>query len=76
VLTLGNEAENRRVGLRGSQHSASEILWRASRGVPRAASKLLRAALRRAHQQNQNLVDDHVLTAVIDEIHPKQEDKP
>jgi MSHA biogenesis protein MshM len=56
--------------------SAFEILWRASHGVPRAASRLLRAALRRAHQQNQNLVDDHVLTAVIDEIHPKQEDKP
>jgi MSHA biogenesis protein MshM len=56
--------------------SAFEILWRASHGVPRAASRLLRAALRHAHHQNQNLVDDHVLTAVIDDLTPKQEDKP
>ena len=55
--------------------SALEILWRASRGVPRAASRLLRAALREAHRKNQNLVDDHVLTAVIDELTPKQEVK-
>jgi type II secretory pathway predicted ATPase ExeA len=56
--------------------SAFEILWRASHGVARAASRLLRAALRRAHNENQNLVDDRVLTATIDELTPKQEDKP
>jgi type II secretory pathway predicted ATPase ExeA len=56
--------------------SALEILWRASHGVARAASRLLRAALRQAHHDNQNLVDDHVLTKVIDELTPKQEDKP
>jgi type II secretory pathway predicted ATPase ExeA len=56
--------------------SALEILWRASHGVPRAASKMLRAALRQAHHENQNLIDDRVLTKVIDELTPKQEDQP
>jgi type II secretory pathway predicted ATPase ExeA len=56
--------------------SAFEILWRTSNGVPRAASRLLRVALRQAHRLNQNLVDDHALTAAIDELTPHQEDKP
>ncbi|HTP28846.1 MAG TPA: AAA family ATPase [Anaeromyxobacteraceae bacterium] len=53
--------------------SAFEILWRATSGVPRAASRLLRASLRAAHRMNQNLVDDHAMTAAIDELTPRQE---
>ena len=34
--------------------SALELLWRKSNGVPRAASRLLRAALREAHRKNQS----------------------
>jgi MSHA biogenesis protein MshM len=56
--------------------SAFEILWRATHGIPRAASRLLRAALYEAHRKNQNLVDDHVLSAAIDELTPPKEDKP
>jgi MSHA biogenesis protein MshM len=56
--------------------SAFEILWRATHGVPRAASRLLRAALYEAHRKNQNLVDDHVISAAIDELAPPKEDKP
>jgi type II secretory pathway predicted ATPase ExeA len=56
--------------------SALELLWRASRGVLRAASRLLRSALQQAHRRNQNLVDDHALSAAIDELTPKQEEKP
>lgn len=56
--------------------SAFEILWRASHGVPRIASRLLRAGLRQAHRLNQNLVDDHALTSAIDELTPHQEEKP
>jgi len=56
--------------------SAFEILWRATRGVPRAASRLLRAALREAHRKNQNVVDDHAMVAAIDELTPKSEEKP
>lgn len=55
---------------------AFEILWRASNGVPRAASKILRAGLRAAHRQNQNLVDDHLLTTAIDELTPHKEETP
>jgi type II secretory pathway predicted ATPase ExeA len=56
--------------------SALELLWRASRGVLRAASRLLRSALQQAHRRNQNLVDDHALSAAIDELTPKQEEEP
>jgi len=56
--------------------SAFEILWRASHGVPRAASRLLRAALQQAHKRNQNLVDDHALAAAIDQLAPPKEDNP
>jgi MSHA biogenesis protein MshM len=55
---------------------AFEILWRASNGVPRAASRILRAGLRAAHRQNQNLVDDHLLTSAIDELTPHKEQNP
>jgi type II secretory pathway predicted ATPase ExeA len=43
--------------------SALELLFRASRGIPRIASRLLRAALKEAHARNQNLVDDLALKA-------------
>jgi len=56
--------------------SAFEILWRATRGVPRATARLLRTSLRAAHRMNQNLVDDHAMTAAIDELTPHQEEKP
>jgi MSHA biogenesis protein MshM len=55
---------------------ALELLWRGSGGVPRVASRLLRAALRQAHRKNQNVVDDDCLTAAIDELTPPQEAKP
>lgn len=45
---------------------ARELLFRASRGVPRVASSLLRQALREAHEKNQNFVDDHTMEAAID----------
>ena len=47
---------------------AREQLFRASRGVLRVASKVLRAALRLAHDKNQNFIDDHIMEAAIDEI--------
>jgi len=45
---------------------ARELLFRASRGVPRVASDLLRQALREAHERNQNFIDDHTMEAAID----------
>ncbi len=45
---------------------AKEMLFRASRGVPRVASSLLRQALREAHERNQNFVDDHTMESAID----------
>jgi Holliday junction resolvasome RuvABC ATP-dependent DNA helicase subunit len=51
-----------------------ELLLRASRGLPRVASRLLRAALILAHEQDQSFVDEHVLEAVLDDalvtVHP------
>jgi type II secretory pathway predicted ATPase ExeA len=51
---------------------ARELLFRASRGVPRIASKLLRAALQRAHERDQSFVDDHTLEAVLDDAVPQR----
>ena len=45
---------------------ARELLFRASRGVPRIASNLLRAALREAHERNQTFIDEHTMEAAID----------
>jgi type II secretory pathway predicted ATPase ExeA len=56
--------------------SALELLWRTTNGVPRSASRLLRAALRQAHRSNQNLVDDHVLEAALEELAPRREARP
>ncbi|MCP4872204.1 MAG: AAA family ATPase [Proteobacteria bacterium] len=47
---------------------AMELLLRASRGLPRVASQLLREALRLAHERDQNFVDEHVLEAAIDDV--------
>jgi type II secretory pathway predicted ATPase ExeA len=55
--------------------SALELLFRVCRGVPRIASRLLRAALKEAHAKNQNLVDDVVLKAAIEELAPAEEAK-
>lgn len=45
---------------------ARELLFRASRGLPRVASHLLRRALREAHDRNQTFIDDHTMEAAID----------
>jgi type II secretory pathway predicted ATPase ExeA len=47
---------------------ALEMLLRASRGLPRVVSKLLRAALRLAHEREQKFVDEHILEDAIDEV--------
>lgn len=47
---------------------ALEMLLRQSRGVPRLASKLLRAALRLAHDADQSFVDEHILEAAIEQM--------
>ena len=47
---------------------ATEILWRATHGLPRTASKLLRAALREAHHRDQNFVDEHVIEAAVEQM--------
>jgi type II secretory pathway predicted ATPase ExeA len=49
---------------------AMELLFRTSHGVPRVASRLLRAALRLADEHGQSFVDEHVLEAVLDELCP------
>lgn len=46
---------------------ALELLFRSSRGVTRSASKLLRAALRRAHDKDQSFIDEAVMEQAIDE---------
>lgn len=53
--------------------SALELLFRSSRGIPRIASRVLRASLKKAHAHNQNLVDDHALRAAIEELAPADE---
>jgi len=47
---------------------AAELLFRYCRGVPRLASRLLRAALREAHDRDQSFVDEHILEAILDQI--------
>lgn len=47
---------------------ALEVLWRASRGIPRVASKLLRVALTIAHERDQSFVDEHIVSAAIDDL--------
>jgi len=43
-----------------------ELLFRTSRGVPRVASKLLRSALRLAHERDQSFVDEHIMETAIE----------
>jgi MSHA biogenesis protein MshM len=47
---------------------AVEMLFRASRGVPRVAARMLRAALRLAHESDQSFVDDRLMAAAGDEL--------
>jgi MSHA biogenesis protein MshM len=47
--------------------SAVELLFRASRGIPRLVSRLTREALMLAHEQDKNFVDDAILESVLDE---------
>jgi MSHA biogenesis protein MshM len=47
---------------------AVELLFRSSRGVMRIASKLLRAAMRLAHDKNQAFLDEHTLEAALAEL--------
>ena len=46
---------------------AAELLFRASNGIPRRVSRLLREALMLAHEQDKNFVDDTIVEAVLDE---------
>jgi len=57
------------VGQKGSilADSARELLFRASRGLPRQASKILRRALRIAHEREQSFLDDQVMEAAVAE---------
>ena len=48
--------------------SALELLFRVSRGIPRIASRLLRAGLKQAHVRNQNIVDDVALKAAVETL--------
>jgi type II secretory pathway predicted ATPase ExeA len=48
--------------------SARELLFRASRGLPRQAATLIRRALRVAHEREQSFVDDAVMEAAIGEL--------
>jgi len=47
---------------------AREMLFRASRGIPRVAAQLLRAALREAHQRDQNFIDEHIMEHAIEHM--------
>lgn len=47
--------------------SARELLFRSSRGTPRLAAQLLRRALDRAEERNQNFIDDHVMEFAIEQ---------
>ncbi len=48
--------------------SALELLFRVCRGIPRIASRVLRAALKEAHARNQNVVDDASLKAAVQSL--------
>ena len=47
---------------------AVELLFRSSRGVLRVASKILRVAMRVAHDKNQAFLDEHALEAALAEL--------
>jgi len=47
---------------------ALELLFRASKGIPRLAARLLRAALRLAHERDQSFIDELILEAAVDDL--------
>jgi type II secretory pathway predicted ATPase ExeA len=47
---------------------AVELLFRASRGILRIASKILRVAIRVAHERNQAFLDEHIFEAAVAEL--------
>ena len=47
---------------------ALELLWRATRGIVRTTSLLLRNAVSIAHERDQNFVDDDTMSAAIDQL--------
>jgi type II secretory pathway predicted ATPase ExeA len=47
---------------------AAEMLFRSCRGVLRVASRILRTALRVAHERGQTFLDEHTLQAALDEM--------
>jgi type II secretory pathway predicted ATPase ExeA len=49
---------------------ARELLFRATRGVPRRAHQLVDEALLRAHEHGQAFVDDAILEEILDEEQP------
>jgi len=57
------------VGAKGTiiADSARDLLFRASRGLPREVGKMVRRALRLAHEKAQSFVDDPVMEAAIAE---------
>jgi len=46
---------------------AVELLFRASHGIPRRIGRLVRESLMIAHERNQDLVDDTIVEAVLDD---------
>lgn len=47
---------------------AREVLWRVSAGLPRIASRLLRASLMLAHDRDHDFVDEHLVLDACDEL--------
>jgi hypothetical protein len=49
---------------------SSPLSWATGRGYPfpRIASRLLRFAFRQAHARNQNILDDQVLKAAVEQL--------
>lgn len=47
---------------------AREMLFRASRGLPRLAAQLLRAALRQAHERDQSFVDEDTMEHAMEDM--------
>ena len=47
---------------------AREVLWRICQGIPRTASRLLRASLMLAHERDLRFVDEHLVLDACDEL--------
>lgn len=47
---------------------AREMLFRSSRGIPRLASTLLRAALRTAHERDMSFIDEHTIEHAVEHM--------